>query len=66
MEDMTTGETILAATLALNIIGTLWLWRNHQFSAKADRKELFRRMRKVELNVARIMTRLEMKDEDET
>ena len=63
---MTTTEQILLGGLAVNLLGSVWLWTNHQFSAKADRKELFRRMRKVELKLARIMERLGMKEEDET
>ena len=62
---MTTGEQILAAGLALNVIGTIWLWGNHRYSAKAERAKLFERMRKVELNVARILTRLNMKEEED-
>jgi hypothetical protein len=63
---LTTTEQILLAGLVANVLGSVWLWTNHQFSAKADRRELFRRMRKVEVKLARIMERLDMKEEDET
>lgn len=62
---MTPTEQILLGGLVVNVLGSIWLWTNHQFSARAERKELFTRMRKVELKLARIMERLGMKEEEE-
>lgn len=63
---MTTTEQILLGALAMNALGTVSLWMNHQFSAKGERKDLDKRLRKMEVKVGRIMERLGMKEEDET
>lgn len=62
---MTTTEWILVAGLAVNLLGNIWLLTNHQYSAKADRRELFRRMGRVERNVVRIATKLGIDIEEE-
>lgn len=57
---MTTPELILTAGLLVNLAGNLSLWVNHQFSAKAERKDLDERLRKVEGAIIAIKTRLKM------
>lgn len=58
---MTPTEKIMLGGLLINAVGSVWLWLNHRYSAKAERVELFERMREVEIDVARIMEHLGIK-----
>ena len=61
---MTTTEQILLAGLLVNLAGSVWLWVNHQFSAKGERRDLDKRLRKVEGAIIAIKTKLNMPPEE--